>query len=561
MRKDMMINDFFSQNDEDSKSKAYYSRLFRKFIWLTLIGSLVPLLLVGWLINIHYTGFAKSRMIEHFQTQVEYHKKIIELFLQERISKLKLIAQTHSIEYLKEMPNLLYVFNMMNDGNRSVTDLGLIDENGRHLSYIGPYDLLDKNYAQADWFGQVMKQGLYVSDMFMGFRKEPHFIMAVTRSENGKRWILRATIDTEFFRSLVENVKIGNTGEVFLLNREGVFQTSPRFSGEIMGKSPFYIEDVHAGTKIHILDDNDNGLNTISRRHIIAQAWLSDPPWILVVRQDYYEAFDAVNHANYATLAFLHLSALAILIVSILITRYMIKIIRKRDLEVNQLNRQLLQTSKLASIGELSAGVAHEINNPLAIILTERCILLDLAAQLPDLEEEFKEQLTRSLSQIGTQVYRCKHITHNLLRFSRRTRSVIETVYINLFLREIVELMEREAKSSGIRFITDMDEAIPPILSDPSQLQQLFLNMITNAIDAHYAKPYGNIRISTKPDKQGNGLEILLEDTGMGISPENLDKIFDPFFTTKPAGPPPGLEDSLENEWVCPYKKTMGTIF
>ena len=93
------------------------------------------------------------------------------------------------------------------------------------------------------------------------------------------------------------------------------------------------------------------------------------------------------------------------------------------------------------------------------------------------------------MSQIDIQVQRCKRITQNLLRFSRRTQSMIETVDFNEFLQEVVELMEREARSSGIKFFTELDAGLPADISDPSQLQQVFLNLITNAIDAHDGKP------------------------------------------------------------------------
>ena len=189
--------------------------------------------------------------------------------------------------------------------------------------------------------------------------------------------------------------------------------------------------------------------------------------------------------------------------------------------------------------------MAHEINNPLAIILTEKQILLDLADHTAQLDEGFREQLLDSLAQVDVQVQRCKRITHNLLRFSRRTRSVIETVDLNSFIREVIELMEREARSSGIKFFSEMDKDLPPVLSDPSQLQQVFLNLITNAIDAHDGKSYGSIKIITMSAPPKNGVDIIVSDTGMGISPENLDKIFDPFFTTKPVGKGTGLGLSI----------------
>jgi two-component system NtrC family sensor kinase len=536
-------NGVSGERTEEEWRKRHYAKLYRKFIGITLVCSLVPLLLVGWAINIHYTRFAKTRMTDSFQTEVEYHKKIIELFLRERSARLQLIAQTHSKDYLKEMGNLAHVFEVMNQEYGSISDLGLISEEGGHLAYVGPYDLMDKNYSQTFWFKNVMERGIFISDMFMGFRKVPHFVIAVARQEKGEKWILRATVDTEVFRSLVENVRIGKTGEVYLLNEEGIYQTSPRFTGKIMERSAMPLDPYHDGIKIQVIEPNEK--NPKAKKEIIATAWFRDPRWRLVVKQEYSEAYDEVNYANYATLVFLHLSALTILIVSILTTRHLVRVIKNRDMEADQLGRQLMEAGKMASLGELSAGVAHEINNPLAIILTERQILLDLVGQTTNLDEEFKKELTESLNQMDVQINRCKRITHNLLRFSRRTRSVIEKIDLNSFLEEVVDLMEREARSSGIKFQTDLDENLKPVLTDPSQLQQVFLNLITNAIDAHDGKPYGTIRVATRADDEHRKVFIHFADTGSGIPKEILNKIFDPFFTTKAVGKGTGLGLSI----------------
>jgi two-component system NtrC family sensor kinase len=536
-------NGVSGERTEEEWRKRHYAKLYRKFIGITLVCSLVPLLLVGWAINIHYTRFAKTRMTDSFQTEVEYHKKIIELFLRERSARLQLIAQTHSKDYLKEMGNLAHVFEVMNQEYGSISDLGLISEEGGHLAYVGPYDLMDKNYSQTFWFKNVMERGIFISDMFMGFRKVPHFVIAVARQEKGEKWILRATVDTEVFRSLVENVRIGKTGEVYLLNEEGIYQTSPRFTGKIMDRSTMPLEPFHEGIKIQVVEPDEK--NPKAKKEIVATAWFREPRWKLVVKQEYSEAYDEVNYANYATLVFLHLSALTILIVSILTTRHLVGVIKNRDMEADQLGRQLMEAGKMASLGELSAGVAHEINNPLAIILTERQILLDLVDQTTNLDEEFKKELTESLNQMDVQINRCKRITHNLLRFSRRTRSVIEKIDLNSFLEEVVDLMEREARSSGIKFQTDLDENLKPVLTDPSQLQQVFLNLITNAIDAHDGKPYGTIRVATRADDEHRKVFIHFADTGSGIPKEIVNKIFDPFFTTKAVGKGTGLGLSI----------------
>lgn len=530
----------------EKSRKALYTRMFRRFVLMTMVCSIVPLLIVGWAINIHYTRFAENRAIESFKVQLEHHRTIIELFLKERTTKLTVVSRTLTKDQLIQPLKLDQVFETLNSKDGSFTDLGVISDQGKHLAYAGPYDLMDKNYYDQFWFKEVMQKGVYISDMFMGFRRVPHFIIAVVREEDGERWILRATIDTEVFRSLVESTRVGKTGEVFLVNTEGLFQTSPRFSGKIMEKAPFSVGSPFNEIKVNVLKDALSASDRHIPRQITASTWLSGPNWKLMIRQDYAEALYAVNYANNATLIGLHLSALIILVVTVLVTRHMITVIKRRDVEADQLNRQYMQASKLAAIGELSAGVAHEINNPLAIILTERQIMLDMSNHSPTvMEGDFKDQFLDSMEQISLQIQRCKRITQNLLRFARRTQSMIEAVDINGFIREVVELMEREARTSGIKFTLDLDNTVAVIKSDPSQLQQVFLNMITNAMDAHDGMPYGNIKIATRNQNSGQAVRIVIADTGSGIRPEHLEKVFDPFFTTKPVGKGTGLGLSI----------------
>jgi len=527
------------------ESRPAYRSLFRRFVGLTLICSLVPLILIIWLGYVFYADSAGAKAKAAFSARVDNHRQIIELFLKERLARLRLLAETQKLDQLVDPARFKSLLDRLNKDGRSFTDLGVIDDLGRHLVYIGPYDLMDKNYSEAHWFKQVMSQGLYISDMFMGFRQEPHFIIAVTGLENGRKWILRATIDTEVFRSLVENVHIGQTGQVYLLNREGVFQTSPRFSGRIMGKALDQVGEVFPGIQVRVDPAREGDRAERRPRQLVGLAWLKEPKWMLVIRQDTAEAFREVNDALTAVLIALAVSALTILAATVLITRHMIRLVEKRDEEKRKLDEQLLQAGKLAAIGELSAGVAHEINNPLAIILTERQILADMLGLEGMDGERIKEQLSESLDQIHLQVQRCKRITQNLLRFARRTTSVVERVELNSFLKELVELMEREARTGGVKFITRLDPDLPAIVSDLSQLQQIFLNLITNAIDAHDGRPYGAVTITTLDDPVQEGVIICVADTGSGIAEEHLAKIFDPFFTTKPVGKGTGLGLSI----------------
>ena len=529
----------------EKKGKERYSKLYRKFIFLTLICSVVPLFLVGWGIYAYYSGFSTIRIMDYFKNQVDHHREVIEVFLRERTSDLQLVILTHSPDSLQNQGNLRRIFSVMNQGNSFFTDLGLIDDEGKHLNYIGPYDLMDVNYSKTVWFREVMTKGIYISDMFAGFRNAPHFVIAVTRIDGDRKWILRASIDTEYFRSLVEHVKMGATGEVYLSNQEGILQTTPRFSGKIMGKAPLPLEFFSEESSIGIYESDNSDPDKRFPRQLVAYTWLENPRWKLVVKQDYAEAFRDANQANRAALIFLLFSLIIILVISLIITRHMIDIIKKQDKDTDSLNKQLVQAGKLASLGELSAGVAHEINNPLAIILTESQVMRDTIDEATGLNDEVKNELIDSLSQTESQVHRCSLITQSLLKFSRRNKSQREMVNLNAFLEEVIRLMDGKARGMGIQFVLDLEKDIPSFPSDPSLLQQVFINLINNAADAHEGKPYGTISIGTRADSRRNGVEITVGDTGSGISPEIMEKIFDPFFTTKAVGKGTGLGLSI----------------
>ena len=153
--------------------------------------------------------------------------------------------------------------------------------------------------------------------------------------------------------------------------------------------------------------------------------------------------------------------------------------------------------------------------------------------------------MVRSLSRISKQVKRCKRLTHNLLRFSRRTQSVVTDSDINDLLKDVIELVERDAATRGVKIFLEPEAGLPLVSTDSSQLQQVFLNIVSNALDAHEGKSYGSIRICTRKSESGAGVEIEISDTGSGIPGEIMEKIFDPFFTTKSIGRGTGLGLSI----------------
>jgi two-component system, NtrC family, sensor kinase len=205
------------------------------------------------------------------------------------------------------------------------------------------------------------------------------------------------------------------------------------------------------------------------------------------------------------------------------------------------LDEQLIQSQKLASIGELSAGIAHEINNPLAIIAQEiEWARYQFDGQ--DLDEARLAELKDSLNEIAVQVERSREITHKLLDFARKRDPLIQGVDINKLIEDMARLVEREASQKGIEIHRSYLKDLPPVHTDPPLLRQVILNLLNNATYA--VGQNGTIEIRTRI-VEGGLIELLVSDTGCGIPKENLGKVFDPFFTTKPPGKGTGLGLSI----------------
>jgi two-component system NtrC family sensor kinase len=205
------------------------------------------------------------------------------------------------------------------------------------------------------------------------------------------------------------------------------------------------------------------------------------------------------------------------------------------------LDEQIIQSQKLASIGELSSGIAHEINNPLAIIRQEGEWMSRLLNKSGLGEREELKDVQESLKVVIQQVDRCKEITHNLLDFARKREPVFQEFNVSEVIEGMTRLVEKEAQKNNVTITREYQADLPPVFGDPPLLRQVVLNLLTNA--AHAIGQDGVITITTRA--AGDALEIIITDTGAGIPPENLAKVFDPFFTTKPAGRGTGLGLSI----------------
>ncbi len=198
---------------------------------------------------------------------------------------------------------------------------------------------------------------------------------------------------------------------------------------------------------------------------------------------------------------------------------------------LSKLAEQLSHSEKMAAIGQMAAGIAHELNTPLGIILGY--------TQLLEEDLEGQGEIYEMLKKIESQAQLCKRIVKGLLKFAREEKRTLSEVNLNQLIDEVLSLVEHTLAMDFIEVIRRYDPHLPPLKGDPEKLKQVFMNLITNA--QHAIGEKGKIYITTRYEPQQGKIIVAIADTGCGIPPEIRNRIFEPFFTTKGEGKGTGL--------------------
>ncbi|MFP4392066.1 MAG: ATP-binding protein [Desulfohalobiaceae bacterium] len=516
------MKSYLSQLLKNLQLPQRYQQLQRNIFIVMLFITITPLTLMALINAILYQQNIKSEEIKPIRSISSKATHSFELFIEERLSAIKFIASSYSFGSLSEQKTMHRVFSILQENYGGFVDLGLINNNGIQVSYAGPYDLLDKNYARQDWLQKVHIEGQFVSDVFMGFREQPHIALAVEHlTKQGKSWVLRATMDTQKFEKIIDAVNVPEPNDVFLVNNDGILQTDSQFYGNVLDK--FFTDLPDRGPGTHVIEDKD----PLGRKVFIIYSPLIKHDMTLAIVLPQTVVLESWHTLKKEMVLILIISVLIIVLSSFLIATWLVKRIREADEKREAAFRELEYSQKLSSIGRLAAGIAHEINNPLSIINEKAGLLQDLIEN--DIYYD-KKRLLNSVNPIIQSVSRTRDITQRLLGFARRIETQYEMLDINKVLIETVGFLENEANHRNITIEKCLDPNLPAVHSDRGQLQQVFLNIITNAISAE--KNGGRIVLSTKSMNEEH-VEIAISDNGQGMTKQTMRHIFEPFFTTK----------------------------
>lgn len=528
-----------------------YSSFSRTLTVILLALVLIPMLVLSLLSYNQYKRLLEEREIEQLLLSVEQAENTVRLFVVKLRSIINFAGYEDRFLELLEPVALEKLFTRLQKTHPDFTDIEVIGPKGHTVAYKGPWAIKDQEYTSQEWYTQVVQQGVYISNIFSGFRGVPHFVVAVSRQmpDGEGRWVMRMNIDGKALQRYVDTVGTTSVDDVFLVDRRMILQTNPKKYGKRGTRAVFSEGGALSERMKTVLASRQKEFGRVafdiqSSRDGVQVLRVACPvdgtPWQLVMVKERY--LYGAKWISFRTRLFtiFFSCGLAAIIIIFQLSRAITNHIREGDRKRQQFLREAENSNKLASIGRLAAGVAHEINNPLAIINQKAGLVEDYMEMTGDFD--YKKEMAAALTGIDQSVERCRKITHRLLGFARHTDVHAEEIDINQLLTEVSAFVAREASYSQVQIVFSLAKEPLPIVSDRGQLQQVFLNIINNAIDAIGTN--GEIRITTRQQDAGHVL-VEIADNGSGMSEETRQRLFEPFYTTKATGKGTGLGLSI----------------
>ena len=525
-----------------------YRRMWKLAVGFSVMFALVPVLCAGIFDFMVTKTSMEGELFQRTARVVSNTRRSVTFFMAKHRSALKFIVRSNSFEDLSKSLQLYrYLEDLQVTFQEGFTDLGVINGAGIQVAYAGPFKLEGMDYSGQQWFKEVLLHGVYVSDVFLGYRQVPHLVIAVRHElQDGSVYVLHATVNTVRLNSVLTDLQLTKHGSVFIINRNGILQTESRYYGKVMERMTLPVPKYSTKTQVKEVTSDDG------KQLIVGYAYIENTPFILLVVKPKDDLMGPWYSTRTTLLAFLSISIMAVIIVIFSVITHLINKIHMADDKRLAAMHKLEYENKMASIGRLAAGVAHEINNPLSIINEKAGLIQDMFLLKGMYAKD--EKLLSLVDWILKAVERCGTITMRLLSFARHIDVSIEQVNMKELLDEVLGLFNKESEYRGITINMDVESDVPVIESDRGKLQQIFLNLVNNAFAAIKQDGILDIRVE---GQNPTFISIIVADNGCGIPQENLDRIFEPFYSTKKKEGGTGLGLSITSSLV---HKLGGTL-
>lgn len=525
---------------QDEQLKPYFTFFHYRRIWamgIIILGTtaLVPLIVVTVIHHQLIETSVDSEFMLRTGRSASNARRAVTFFLEERLDALRFTVNENGYEGLTKSGRLAEILTNLRLGFGGLTDLSIITDTGNQVAYAGPFRLKGKNYSDQPWYIESRKHDTYVSTIFKGYRDIPHIIIAVkSLQEDGRAFILRATLDTEKLMQALVSYRTGEHADIFLIDQGGILQTPSIFYGQVFQRLPHDVPSFSSRTQVIEVMDRQFGPALMGYAYI--QTKTTGTPFVLIVVKQKEGMMGVWRKLRTDINAIVGVGFLIILVVITLTCTYIVNKLYAADKAKAETMVLMEQNNQLVSIGQLAAGVAHEINNPLALINQTAGYVKDLFV----IKEQYSDddELLELIDIILDAVDRCGTITSQLLRFSRKFDVRIEKIDLRDIISDVLIFHHKEAEYRNIDITVDVADDVSFIETDRGKLQQIVMNLVNNAFHAMENGCHLSIRAFTEnADRVG----IAVSDNGCGMSEECMAKIFEPFFTTKEKGKGTGL--------------------
>lgn len=505
----------------------------RNFFAALLIAPFVPVVLALGTGAYLFWSHVQQTTLDRLSLLASRHVVTLDRYLDDCLGDLSLVQGLVAQGSLRE------ALESLEGKRREVVDAALVDQDGVVLAYAGPRVYKGAHVLPGRWLDEALERGSSVSGVMSGQMGLPHVVLARRLEREGRAAVLRVSLDPEVFSRILAEVGVGGV-EVMLVSRGG--EVVAGSGAQVLTRDREFAGPVLPDRVGQAFRDAATGAS-------YASGVMRHGGWILVAREEAPTLFGATRSA----LLFVGLSTLfggiVVFLSSLYLTGYIEKMLLMRDEEREKLREQLYRAGRLAELGEMAAGFAHEINNPLQIIKSEQAYMDMLLQEVRDRvgeDAEFRKDMDEIMSSVGQvklQVDRCARITHSILSFGRAGSAEEQNVDLAKFIPEVLTMVQKKIQLNSIALKLNMPAVKLMVHVDPGRLQQVLLNLINNAIyaigETGGARP-GEIVLSCSPEGTDR-VRISIADNGVGIGQDQQQLIFTPFFTTKPAGSGTGL--------------------
>ncbi len=470
-----------------------------------------------------------AEMVRHTTMQAHDAALDISLFLKEYMNALEFAGLHHNCDGECSQEDLDKILHNLHKSFGGFADLAIFDKQGSLVAYSGPFYHERASYDDRDWLAKVKKQGHFVTSMFLGSKKEAHLAIAIRyKNQKGEIRFVRSNLNNYAINALIAKLRIQDIDDIFLIHKNGALLTPSIYYGRVRENAVIPVPDSVPGAMVLDYEFEEGPISSDSPLIVGAAPVEGGSNIILEIVKARGMLDEYMKHTRKILTGFM-LPVTLILFVGILyISKYVITSIYLAELRRREYLSQIERTDKLASIGRLAAGVAHEVNNPLAIINEKAGLLRDLFTFTHEYQED--PRVIKTVDAIIKAVDRAGTITHRLLGFARQMDVRVGKLDLEHIIREVIGFVKKEAEYKSISVVVEVDPDIPVLVTDRGKVQQIFLNLVTNAIAA--MDEGGELRIVARPE-YSDRVSIAVIDNGCGISEENLKLIFEPFFSTK----------------------------